>query len=312
MHLPMKVSLVITILNEESTLDWLLQGVTAQNFLPAEIIMVDGGSSDDTIKKIRQWQKNPIIGKKIKLFQKKGNRSTGRNFGIQKTHNAWLAITDAGCVPFPNWLTALAETQAATKAQVIAGYYQGLPRTRFEEAVVPYALVMPNKINPKKFLPATRSMLIHQSSWEKVGRFDETLNYNEDFVFAKKIETAGIPIAFSPHAIVGWLPRSNLRSFAQMIFRFAMGDIQAGIIRLKVLLIFARYLFFFGLLAWMIVIGGLTESQNFFYMLIFLYIVWSVWKNKRYTPHGWFYLPLLQITSDLAVMSGSLAGLLHF
>lgn len=304
----MKVSLVITVLNEESTLDWLFEAVAQQTLPPTEIILVDGGSSDGTIKKIRQWQKNPVIGKKIRFLQKKGNRSTGRNFGIQQTKHPWLAITDAGCVPFPDWLANLSATQQSTQAKVIAGYYQGLPRTRFEEAVVTYALVMPNRVKPKQFLPATRSMLIHKSIWQQVGQFDEKLNYNEDFALAKKIEAANLPIAFSPNAIVGWLPRANLRSFWQMIFRFALGDIQAGIIRPKVLLIFARYILFLALLTWVWSTGTLPQNQDFFETLIFLYIVWSVWKNKRYTPHGWFYLPILQVTSDLAVMAGSLAS----
>ena len=46
----MKVSLVITCLNEESTIDWLLKGIANQVILPNEIIIVDGGSSDRTKK----------------------------------------------------------------------------------------------------------------------------------------------------------------------------------------------------------------------------------------------------------------------
>lgn len=304
----MKTSLSLTFLNEESTIDWLLQTIDKQLVAPDEIIFVDGGSTDGTVSKIKQWQKKSALGKKIRLFQKKGNRSVGRNFAVKKAKHEWLAFTDAGCIPYQNWLQELMRTQRETEADVVAGYYQGLAQTRFEEAVIPYVLVMPHRVNKNNFLPATRSMLIRKSTFLKLGGFDETLNHNEDFAFAHKLKQTKIPMAFTPDAVVGWLPRQNLSSFFKMIFRFALGDVQAKILRPKVILIFLRYLIFLGLLAWIISINELPQTGSFFPMLIFLYALWAVMKNKRYVPHGWLWLPILQVTSDLAVMAGSLAG----
>ena len=305
-----KVSLVITCLNEESTINWLLEGLLNQIVLPAEIIFVDGGSKDQTKKIITGWKKNKIIGKKIKLLTKKGNRSVSRNYGIGKAKYRWIAITDAGCIPHQNWLGELINTQQQSKSSVIAGYYAGLPRTRFQQAVIPYALVMPDRINSKKFLPASRSMMINKKIWQQIGKFDKTLNYNEDYALAKKIERANIPIAFAEQAIVFWLPRKNLIDFWKMVDLFALGDIQAGIIRPKVILIFMRYLFFFSLLTWVLIKGNLSATGSFFPSLILLYFIWAILKNKRYTPQSWWWLPILQIAADLAVMNGSLKGFL--
>jgi glycosyltransferase involved in cell wall biosynthesis len=307
----MKVSLVITFLNEEASLDWLLKGIANQTTRPAEIILVDGGSTDRSRKIIAHWRKNKTIGKKIKLLTKKGNRSVGRNFGIAQAKQQWLAITDAGCIPAPDWLEQLTKTAQHTKAKVIAGYYAGLPQARFQQAVIPYALVMPDRVNPKKFLPASRSMLIHKSIWQKMGKFNERLNHNEDYALTRKIEAAKIKIAFAGNAFVYWLPRKNLLEFWTMIYRFALGDIEAGLIRPKVILVFARYLSFLGLLAWVISQGELTATGSFFPSLILLYLIWAILKNKRYTPQSWWWLPILQVTADLAVMWGSTKGLLR-
>jgi glycosyltransferase involved in cell wall biosynthesis len=304
----MKISLVITVLDEEATIDLLLAGIAQQTLPPAEIIIVDGGSTDTTSKKIKVWQKTAEIGKKIKVFKKKGNRSVGRNFGISKAKHSWLAITDAGCIPAENWLAQLAATQQQTKARVIAGYYVGLPQSRFQQAVVPYVLVMPNQVKPDKFLPATRSMMIHKSIWKKVDKFDEQLNHNEDYDFAKKIDRAKIEIAFARQALVGWLPRKNLQSFWTMIYRFALGDVQAGIIRPKVILVFLRYAIMLTIFLWAVLTNTLTDTGVFFPTMLLVYSIWAVWKNKRHAPEGWLWLPILQITADLAVMRGSLQG----
>ena len=298
----MKVSIVITILNEESTIDFLLAGLAQQTTLPNEVVIVDGGSTDESVKIIKQWQKNTVIGKKISLLRKKGNRSIGRNHGITKAKHAWIAITDAGCIPATNWLAELIKTHQKNKHQVVAGYYLGLPTNGFQQAVVPYVLVMPDKVNPDNFLPATRSMMIHRSVWRKMGKFDTNLDHNEDYAFAKQLEKNNIPITFTDQAIVGWLPRTNLISFYQMILRFALGDIQAGILRPKVTLIFARYI----LLIYLALIGGELLPS-----LILLYLIWAVLKNSRYLTRGRFWLPVLQVTADLAVMTGSTKGLLE-
>ncbi len=44
-----KVSLIVTVLNEAATIELLLEAVAAQTKLPEEFIIVDGGSSDDTM-----------------------------------------------------------------------------------------------------------------------------------------------------------------------------------------------------------------------------------------------------------------------
>ncbi|MGD9129299.1 MAG: glycosyltransferase [Candidatus Woesebacteria bacterium] len=309
------ISLIITVLNEEKTIKLLLDAIKKQNLLPSEIIIVDGGSTDRTLKIIQKFaQKNPKL--KIKSFVKKGNRSVGRNFAIQEAKNQLIAITDAGCIPqrdwleqlYKKWLEANSSDDKKQQTKVVAGYYQGQADTAFQEAVIPYVLVMPERVNEKNFLPATRSMLIEKSIWQQVNGFDKKLNYNEDYAFAKKLKKQGFRIVFAKKAVVDWLPRTNLKAFMKMIYLFARGDIEAGILRPKVILIFARYflmVFILVLLEWKI--SGQTALLVALTALI-IYSAWAIVKNLKYTPKGWFYLPLLQISSDLAVILGSLRG----
>ncbi len=296
-----KVSVIVTVLNEENTIVSLLESFLIQTQEPNEVIIIDGGSSDNTVGLIKKfYKKNPQLPIVLKI--KKGNRSVGRNYAVDLAKNELIAITDAGCILEKNWLKALVGQHAKSNAPVIAGYYAAKSETDFQKAVVPYVLVMPDRIDYKNFLPATRSMLIEKKVFKKMGGFDETLGDNEDYAFAKKLQEKNVHISFTKHAIVFWEPRKTLREFYNMIFRFARGDIFSGIVRPKVAFIFVRYFVFVILF---------LISKKLFFGLFALYCFWSIQKNKKYVNGGYKYLPVLQLTSDFAVMLGSIQGFLQ-
>lgn len=298
----MKISIVVTILNEAENIKILLSALASQSKKPDEIIIVDGGSTDATASEIKS-SKFLISKLNLKFFVRVGNRSVGRNFGVKQASGNWIAFTDAGCVPGKSWLEELVKPTLDNKEQiqVVAGYYKGLAKTAFQEAVIPYALVMPERVDAANFLPATRSMLINKSLFESLGGFNEKLDHNEDYAFAKNLQKINCKIAFAKKAQVAWIPPKNLFEFNKMIFRFACGDAQAKIFRPKVFLIFLRYLLFLILI---------ILDLKLFALLFVIYLIWSISKNNKYTKHSWFYLPLLQITSDLAVMLGTSLGLI--
>jgi len=309
-----KVSLIVTVLNEEKTIDALFNSIIKQTLLPTELVIVDGGSSDKTVEKINQFSKSNQLNIIVKI--KKGNRSIGRNYAILQSKNNLIAITDAGCVLDKNWLKELVKSyetnnNSINKVPVVAGFYAATnDLTKFQKAVVPYVLVMPDKVNEQTFLPATRSMLIEKNVFNKLGGFNENYSDNEDYVFARLLAKKNIPIAFAGEAIVYWIPVKTIREFYKMIFRFAYGDVYAKIIRPKVLLIFARYfLFFVGLYLSL----KFDQLNSFIVISVFLllnYSIWAIRKNIKYVGNSWYYLPLLQFSSDFAVMQGSLIGLI--
>lgn len=311
-----KPALIVTVFNEAQDIELLLSSILTQHLAPTEVAIVDGGSTDGTVDLIKTflelgnnqsaieqqgvWQISNH-GTVFKVTTKLGNRSVGRNSAMRLVGAKWVAITDAGCLLHKNWLRELAKkAESDQKLEVIAGYYQADPLTGFEEAVVPFALVMPDQIDANHFLPATRSMMIKKAVFEQIGGFDERLNDNEDYALARKLETAGRVRGFTAEALVAWIPPTNLKKFTTMIYRFARGDAFSGIFRPKVFTIYLRYLFlaWFFSLSWRL---GLSAT------LIYLY--WAYAKNRRYTPRGKQFLPLLQVVADGAVMGGSLVGL---
>jgi glycosyltransferase involved in cell wall biosynthesis len=300
----LKISLVATVLNEEKTITPLLDSITRQTLKPDEVIIVDGGSTDETKNILAQWPE------KLKVLTKKGaNRAEGRNRGVKVAKGEIIAFTDAGCILDENWLKELVAPFADKRVDIVAGYYRAKAKSIFEKCVVPYALVMPDQVDSQTFLPASRSMAVRKSFFEQIGGFPKEYSDNEDYVFALKAKKQKAKIVFARQAIVNWLPRENLRGFWTMIFRFARGDAQARVRGLKVASIFVRYLIFIPLF---LASFFFKEVRTLFLITFGVYLSFSVLKNFRYVGHwqGLFWLPILQFVADGAVMLGTIEGIL--
>ena len=301
-----KSSVIITVFNEENNIKKVISALKNQTVQVRELIIVDGGSKDKTYEILQSEAKNWL---ELKVFQVPGNRSVGRNYGVSKSHFQILAFTDAGCLPEKNWLYEITRPFSNPKTLVVSGYYRGEPKNTFQACLIPYVLVMPDRVDRNNFLPSTRSMAIRRSTWDNSGGFDPKLDHNEDYAYAKWLEKMGIKFYFAPEAIVAWQPRKDLRQTAWMFTRFAIGDIQAGIIRPKVKFLFIRYLVLIYLILIAVQIPILFAPLG---VIILTYLIWSVSKNFRYVNNigAVFWLPVLQITADLSVIFGTIVGFL--
>ena len=315
----MKISFITTVFNEEKSIDKFLKSLFAQSKLPDEIVIVDGGSTDKTIERIANCElrikKKRVI---FKLIIKRGNRAVGRNEAIRKATGDVIACSDSGNVLDKKWFENIikpfgfAQGKPFKNVDVVAGYYKGLAKNIFQKCLIPYALVMPDKVNPDTFLPATRSVAFTKAIWKKARGFDERYSHNEDYVFANRLKEMGAKIVFAKDAVVHWIPRDSFKEAFVMFSRFAFGDAEAGIWRPKVLLLFARYLIGSSLLLFsvlhrsfmLIVLVGIS---------LILYLLWSLWKNYRYVKNSqaFLILPLLQLTSDMAVLAGTVLAFLR-
>lgn len=304
------LALIVTVYKEVATIWQLLESYRQQSLLADEMIIVDADSQDGTAEIVAAYAAK-YQKLNIRFFVKAGNRSQGRNFALRKSQADWIAITDAGCRLDPDWLKHLMMEQKRSGAEVVAGYYRGEVQGLWQEAFVPYFLVMPWRLQQGRFLPATRSMLIKKSRWLAMGGLNEKLLVSEDFEFARRLQAARIPIAFAQQAIVFWQAPETPKEFFQKISAFAAGDIRAGILRPKVLLLFLRAtlaLIWFFLILWNALLASTLLWPLFWGLLtlVFLYALWSIFKNLRACSHAWFLLPFVQLLADLAVLWGTL------
>lgn len=306
----MKTAFITTVLNEEREIVSFLDSLQKQTELPDEIVIVDAGSKDKTCKFIREHSINKK--RKIKLITNKGNRSVGRNTAIRAVLSDIIAVSDVGCILDKNWFAKIVEPFKDRFVSVVSGFYHPKASSIFERSLSAYTCVMPGKLDKDNFLPASRSVAFKKSAWQKVGGYPENLDTCEDLVFAKKLKKADFKFVFREDAKVLWPQRKNIIEAFGQFFAYAVGDGEARYFRPQTPLLFVRYIVGLSL----IVLYFDTRSYYLLltiYYLLFFYIAWSIWKNFRYVKkwQALFILPILQIISDIAVISGTSIGLIR-
>jgi glycosyltransferase involved in cell wall biosynthesis len=224
-HSRERTSLIVTVRDEASSIDGLLESVRAQTRPPDEVVIVDGGSIDGTLEKLRAWSARLAL----RVIEAPGaNISRGRNLAIQATTADLIAVTDAGVRLAPDWLARLCSSMT-TDIEVASGFFGADPRSVFERALGATTLPNIEDIAPDQFLPSSRSLLFRRSAWARVGGYPEWLDYCEDLVFDLALKRAGASFAFVPEAIVHFRPRPSLKAFFRQYYLYARGDGKAGL-----------------------------------------------------------------------------------
>jgi glycosyltransferase involved in cell wall biosynthesis len=311
---PSAVSLCLTVLNEADNLDALFASVVAQTRLPDEIVVVDGGSTDDTVAVVERWQTR---GVPIVLVTVPGaNISAGRNVAISRATSEIVAVTDAGVRLDPGWLAALtAPFDVADPPEVVAGFFRSDPRSPFEVALGATTLPNVEEVRPERFYPSSRSVAFTKQAWQLAGGYPEWLDYCEDLLFDFALEDEGCRQAWAPDAIVHFRPRSSAGAFGLQYYRYARGDGKADLWRKRHVIRYATYLGLpVGLLLsrrwpWLLAPGALVAG---------LYLrrpyqrlrpqFESLDRRGQLAAVAW--VPLIRLIGDLAKMAGYPVGLL--
>lgn len=312
----MRVSVITTVYNEQETVAQLLESLLSQKTKPTEIVIVDGGSEDNTLQILDAYQKKY---KFIHVYKKKGNIAKGRNFAIKKAKYDIVAQIDAGCIAYKDWLEKIVEPFEDSEIGVVAGFYRMTGDTPFQKAVAPFHGITPARFDPRSYLPSGRSMAFRKEVWELVGGYSETLQWGgEDTLFNYELLKAGVKFARVPGAIVDWEVPDTFLLTVSKFFKYAKGDAESRIWwhpgkalmthNVKIVTIFIRYAVFLGLL----ILSFVNPIFFFWFILLFVfYTSWSIWKLQDQVTDmkAKLIIPIIQLSSDVAVMAGFLSGL---
>lgn len=223
------ISLICTVFNEGRSVRELLDSVLEQTMPPDEIVIVDGGSTDDTVDHIRAYEDRLPL--RI-IVQPGANISQGRNRAIAEARGDIIAVTDAGVRLVPTWLEDITKPLLSDPSKaVVSGFFVAAPWSAFEMALGATTLPDISEVNPETFLPSSRSLALRKSAWEAVGGYPEWLDYCEDLIFDFELRKQFGYFAWSPTAIAKFRPRRDLRSFFWQYFRYARGDGKADLWR---------------------------------------------------------------------------------
>jgi glycosyltransferase involved in cell wall biosynthesis len=225
----LRISVVVTVLNEEASVGELIESLAGQTRPPDEVIIADGGSTDRTVERIFASSRSRL---RVRLLRLPGvNISEGRNAAVKEATGDVIAVTDAGVRLKPDWLEQLVTPfeKRWGRIDVVSGFFEPDPRSTFELAMGSTVLPSREEINPVRFLPSSRSVAFTKEAWQRVDGYPEWLDYCEDLVFNLALRRAGCTFGWAPGAVALFRPRSNLASFWRQYYRYARGDGKAGL-----------------------------------------------------------------------------------
>jgi len=179
----MKVSIIITVYNGEKYLEECIDSAVNQTYQDTEIFAVDDGSTDGSPDILKKYSN------KIKIITKEnGGLSSALNAGIKASTGEWIKTLDNDDVLYPNAIEELileAKNLQNKKNTVLYANYDIIDAKGkiVDQVKEPnYNELAPfdfNVILLDHNMPLPTSSLIHRSTMEEYGMFDETISYED-------------------------------------------------------------------------------------------------------------------------------------
>jgi glycosyltransferase involved in cell wall biosynthesis len=233
------VSVVATVLNEAEDIGRVVPSLLGQEPPAAEVIVVDGGSSDGTWEWLaaeqergRQANETRLVAirdETCSLKYSAGPVSRGRNVAIAAAKSQIIACADAGCTYKPDWLRNLTAPLVAGSAEYALGgtCLDDQDYTIWDVASAPFFSIKLSPTEPTKSCTA-RSMAFTKALWERIGGFPEEVLVGEDTLFDLEARQRTSP-AFIANAKAFYRPKNTFRSACRQIARYAISDGQARV-----------------------------------------------------------------------------------
>ncbi len=204
------VSVVIPTYNRAGVICRTIDNVLAQTYKEIELIVVDDGSTDDTQAKLCKY------GKQIRVItQSNAGPSAARNRGIEASRGEFIGLQDSDDL----WMKSKLERQVCLLQRAGTAvvcclcnanlHYTDRPQTTafraawlfptYEEGVWTNVA----EVFATRFVWFCQTSLIRRGTLERIGGFDETLKYHEDYELPLRLALEG-PWAFIREPLTIW------------------------------------------------------------------------------------------------------------
>jgi glycosyltransferase involved in cell wall biosynthesis len=297
-----KVSLVATVKDAHPAVERWLASVRRQSRPPDEVVVVDGGSTDATVRSLRA-----VPG--VTVLEAPGsNIATGRNLAVRAAAHDVVAVSDGDCELADDWLERLLRPIEAG-ADVAAGFYRPLARGAWQ--VFATSHIPDAEEVGQGWMPSSRSLAFRRAAFEAAGGYPEWLAIGEDMYLNHRWRDLGARIEPAVDAVVWWPPRPSVAATWRQYVRYAEGDAVAGMYPERHAARFAAYGLLLG--------AALARRRRLLALLAAagaLYVRRPVGRARRRLPPGsparlaaLAGVPAAMAFLDAAKMAGYLRGL---
>jgi dolichol-phosphate mannosyltransferase len=206
-----RVSVLLPVLNEVDRVSPCLQGLTSQGPELAEIIVIDGGSTDGTCELVRRWQERDdriVLVDAAPVPDGVNGKAYGLGKGLERVSSRarWVLTIDADVRPERNLVASLlahargegVDAFSVATGQDLSGPAEGLVHPSMLTTLV-YRFGIPGRAttNPADVQANGQCFLIRRDILDEVGGFAKVLHdVSEDVTLARLIAMRGHTVGF--------------------------------------------------------------------------------------------------------------------
>ena len=222
MQLPF-VSIIIPVFNDPDRLQFCLTALQKQTYPEnlREIIIVDNGSTDNTLKIAQDFPVITLVENQIQ------SSYAARNLGIQYAKGEIIAMLDSDCQPIAEWLENGVKSLQQTSSDLIGGkvtftFSKEYTIAEFLDSVT--NMQIENNIRTRG-VAKTANLFVRKSVFKSIGLFPDHVRSGGDVIWTRQASQAGLKLNYSEKAEV-FHPARKLMPLLKKQYRVGFGQPQ--------------------------------------------------------------------------------------
>jgi glycosyltransferase involved in cell wall biosynthesis len=204
------VSVIMPVFNVEQYVEAALESVLAQTWRDIEVLVVNDGSTDGTVRRVQRYVHDPRVRV---LHKPNGGISSARNAALRAVSGELIALLDGDDAWDPEFLEsqvslldAHPEVDVITaNARNLGGDHDGQPARPWPDPRAHPDLLGMIADEQAVFIMC----LFRRRVYERIGEFDESLRTNEDYDYWLRAAMAGFRFYRNPRPLGSYRRRSD-------------------------------------------------------------------------------------------------------
>lgn len=217
-----EVSLYIPCFNAAGTIRLCLDGVFRQPYALKEVLVIDDGSTDETVAIASRYP--------VRIIRHETNRglAAARNTAVRNIDAEFIASLDADCLPRDEWLVFLMKRFDSSKIAGVGGKLLEDSSKSVFDAWRSVHMKQYWEVKKRKppFLFGSNTVF-RKEALVKIGLYDEKFNCNyEDVDISTRLKKAKYSLIYEPKAVVLHLKSDNISSLLDSYWKWHLGYYQ--------------------------------------------------------------------------------------
>lgn len=300
-----KVSVIVPVFNEETTISKLLEAIYNQSYPRKEIQVVisDGMSTDATRRVVENFAREKTDLDILVVDNYKRVIPSALNRAIENAQGEIIIRLDAHSIPYPDYIERCVNAIESGIGENVGGMWEIKPGAKTWQAqTIAAAAAHPLGVGDARYRVGGQAKYVEtvpfgafrKSLVDQIGKYNEKLLSNEDYEFNVRIVKSGGKVWFDPAIRSIYFARSTFKELARQYWRYGywkgkMVQNYPETLRWRQFLppLFILSLVFFFVLSWVFPIARWILAAE---IMIYLGVLWLAGIQVAFKQGDWHFV----------------------